>query len=143
VDRLDGLKLDRIRLSRSQWEAVVSEAEHLAPEEACGLLAGDARGKVEMVFPVTNALHSPVRFRMDAQEQLKALLQIEANDWQLIAIYHSHPRGPDKPSMTDVQEAYYPEAVTIILFVSEGGWRGRGFYIRGRDVDEVPIIILE
>jgi proteasome lid subunit RPN8/RPN11 len=143
VDRLDKVELDQIRLTRSQWEGIVHEAERLAPEEACGLLAGDATGKVEMVLPVTNALHSSVRFRMDAQEQLKAFLQIETDGWQLIAIYHSHPRGPDRPSVTDVHEAYYPDAVNIILFVADGGWRCRGFYIRDGDIDEVPVRLME
>ena len=143
MDRLDGLRLDRIRLSRSQWESVVVEAERLAPEETCGLLAGPADGKVEMVFPVTNILRSPVLFRMDAYEQLKAFQQIEENGWELLGIYHSHPRGPDQPSITDIREAYYPEAVNIIIFATGGGWRCRGFYIRDGGIDEIPVVILE
>jgi hypothetical protein len=44
-----------------------------APLEACGLVAGQP-GRGVAVFPITNELHSPVRYRMDPHEQLAAFL---------------------------------------------------------------------
>ena len=84
---------------------------------ACGLLAGtalDGVGQVKIAIPVSNALHSPVRFRMAAEEQLAAFLHIEELGFELLAIYHSHPHGPASPSSTDLAEAFYPEALTLI-----------------------------
>ena len=39
-------------------------------EEACGLVAGHRSDQLA-VFPITNVLHSPVRFQMDPEQQLK------------------------------------------------------------------------
>jgi proteasome lid subunit RPN8/RPN11 len=129
-----------LALTQSQWEQLCAEAERVAPEEACGLLAwkGD---RVEAVIPVTNALHSPVRYRMDPSEQIKAFLEIEQQGWELVGIYHSHPQGPEVPSPTDKAEAFYPELVYLILSGKDGIWRCRGFFIKNGEVDEVPIWI--
>jgi len=116
------------------------QAERLAPQEVCGLLAGSGV-EVLRVYSVTNILHSPVRYRMDPAEQLKVFLEIEENGWELVGIYHSHPKGPDLPSITDLREAYYPDAVFLILFPGAGTWRCRGFRIREGEVHEVRVRI--
>jgi proteasome lid subunit RPN8/RPN11 len=52
---------------------------------------------------------------MNPHQQIEALLALEAAGWQLLAIYHSHPQGPELPSATDIALAFYPEAVNIIV----------------------------
>jgi proteasome lid subunit RPN8/RPN11 len=127
-------------LTYAQWVVLCAEVERIAPEEACGLLAGQG-SRIEAVIPVTNALHSQVRYRMDPAEQVKAFLEIERRGWELIGIYHSHPVGPDVPSQTDKAEAFYPESVYLILSGQTGRWQVRGFFIRNDQVDEVPVRI--
>lgn len=109
-------------------------------EEACGLVAGERLTSTK-VFPVTNELHSPVRYRLDPQEQLEVLIEIEENDWDLLAIYHSHLRGPDQPSATDVAEAMYPGVIHLIWFPRAAEWVCRGFLIESGKINEVQIII--
>jgi proteasome lid subunit RPN8/RPN11 len=116
------------------------EVSERAPEEACGLIAGRDNTAWE-VIPVTNALHSPVRYRMDPQEQLEAFNRIEELGLEILAIYHSHPAGPTHPSLTDIAEAFYPDTVYIIWFRSGQGWNCRGFRISEEEVEEVPIYI--
>ena len=65
-----------------------------APEEACGLLAGEVEGgfyKTHMVLPITNYLHSHTSFQLDPQEQLDAfkdslngaiVMMGKARDWE-------------------------------------------------------------
>lgn len=132
--------INQLYLTQTQWELLCAEAERHAPEEACGLLAGQGE-RVQAVIPVTNALHSQFRYRMEPGEQLKAFLEIERQEWELIGIYHTHPRGPDGPSQTDITEAYYPESVYLILSGKESGWRCRGFFIWGDQITEVAIEI--
>lgn len=110
------------------------------PEEACGLIGGLDSHALE-VFPTTNVLHSPVRYRVDPREQLEIFQLIDERDWELLAIYHSHPEGPARPSATDIKEAFYPEAVHLIWFRSEGEWICMGFLIQEGNVTEVPIHI--
>lgn len=109
-----------------------SEAlQHLTaclPEEGCGLLGGKD-GAAEIFLPITNALHSPVRYRMDPLEQLRALKRLDSLSLDLLAILHSHPTGPPHPSPTDVSEFMYPGAVTLIASHAAGGWQLAAFLI--------------
>lgn len=91
------------------------------PEEACGLLGGQLGdpstgrpARCQAVVPVPNALHSPVRFRMAPEEQLKAFYWLEQQQLDLLAIFHSHPTGPSHPSRTDLAEFAYPGVLYLI-----------------------------
>ena len=110
------------------------------PEEACGLLAGLGREVLEVV-QITNELHSRYRFRMEPGEQIRALQSFEERGLELIAIYHSHPHGPERPSATDVAEAAYPEAVNLIWSGQGGEWRCQGFLIRDGQVQGVKLTL--
>lgn len=88
------------------------------PDEACGFIAG-RETKAERLFPIENVCHSPVAFRMEPVQQIKAMLKMEAEGLDLLAIYHSHPAGPAYPSQTDVAMAYYPEAVQLIVSLED------------------------
>ncbi len=116
--------------------------EHVAaclPEEACGLLGGLA-GRVLRVYPVPNALHSPVRYRMEARAQVQAQHDIERRGWEMLGVYHSHPRGPAAPSPTDAAEAAYPQCAWLIWSMDEAGaWQCRAFRIAAGRVAPLPL----
>jgi proteasome lid subunit RPN8/RPN11 len=78
---------------------------------------------------------------MHPEEQLNAFLHFEAQGWELVGIYHSHPQGPDSPSAADLAEAYYPESVYLIWSHHQGSWRCRGFQIRDLQFIEVELIV--
>ena len=128
---------------RIPLELRTAMVDHLAaclPEEGCGMLAG--RGSLgSRVIPVDNELHSPVAFRMNPQEQLQAFLRMEEDGLELLAIFHSHPRGPQTPSPTDVAEFAYPEAVSIIAVPVDGGWILRGFQMDERGFTEIDLAL--
>lgn len=130
----------RLELTSEQWAIMKAEVERLAPEEACGIILG--RGsKAEVVIPVTNILRSPVRYLMEPKEQLAALERMEREGYDLLAIYHSHPRGPEEPSATDIAEAYYPDSLYLIWYRTNGEWQCRAFWIRDGESSETPVII--
>ena len=95
-------------------EELLAHATALLPEEACGLLAG-RDGRATRFYPVENARHSPVAYDMKPRALVRAVLAIEAEGLELLAIYHSHPSGPARPSATDIAQAYYPEQAYLIL----------------------------
>lgn len=111
-----------------------------APLEACGLLAGD-QDSVETVIRIRNADHSPVRFRMDAQEQYNAFEWIDAQGLDLVGIFHSHPSGPETASPTDISEAAY-EVVHVIWSRTGRKWSAHGFWIEGGQVTKVELQVL-
>lgn len=127
-----------LRLKEVHWEQMHSHAAELAPQEACGLIAG--RSNLGMkVYPLTNALHSPTRFRLDPREQLQAFFDIETRGWQLLAVYHSHPNGPAIPSTIDVREAYYPQIYNLIWSRIQENWICRAFHIQDGTVSEARL----
>jgi proteasome lid subunit RPN8/RPN11 len=133
-----------MRIAVKDWEEMRSDVALKAPQEACGMIAGQVEGniyQVKAVIPATNVLRSPVRFRIDPQEQLAAFNRFEEQDWELLGIYHSHPNGPDEPSPTDIAEAFYPEAVYLIWSCRTGAWNCRGFMIRDGAVSEISLLL--
>lgn len=136
-------EIDRgLELSQPHWEQMRLDVIQHAPEEACGLVAGIHRQSMG-IFPVENILHSPVRFRMDPQEQVNTLNLIEQNGWELLAIYHSHPAGPEEPSPTDIAELAYPEAIYLIWYPHGQSWTCKGYTIAEERVDEVGLHIID
>jgi proteasome lid subunit RPN8/RPN11 len=111
------------------------------PEEACGLLGG-LGDQVRLVLPISNQDRSPMRYRMDPQEQVGAMLHIEDLGYEILGIYHSHPLGPGEPSEADTKEVTYPEAAYLIWSPLEGVWRCRAFDLSSEPVREIPISVL-
>ncbi len=128
-------------LTQRQLDEIVAHAQGLAPEEACGLLGG-VGGRVLGVYPVENALHSPLAYSMEPQAQVETMMLIEELGWDLLGIFHSHPAGPAIPSQTDVRQAYYPESLTVILAPGrDRAWQARAFRIDEGRVEEAQVVI--
>jgi proteasome lid subunit RPN8/RPN11 len=107
-----------LHLTEDQVKEMIRHAQREYPNEACGLLAGrDSR--VEKVYQMTNAEHSPVTYRLDPEEQFRAFMEIEEAGWELVAIYHSHSHSPAYPSATDLELAFYPDSLHLIISLAD------------------------
>jgi proteasome lid subunit RPN8/RPN11 len=128
-----------LSLPRTFADAIIVQARSEHPNEACGLLAG-TNGTATKAFPMTNAERSPVIYRIDPKEQFRVFKEIEDEGLDLVAIYHSHTRSPAYPSATDVAQAYYPEAVYLIVSLADQDAPDlRGFRISDGKVAEEPL----
>jgi proteasome lid subunit RPN8/RPN11 len=107
-----------LHLTEEQAEEMICHARREYPNEACGLLAGKD-GRVEKVYQMTNADHSPVTYRLDPEEQFRVLMEIEEEGWELLAIYHSHSHSPAYPSATDLELAFYPDSLYLIISLAD------------------------
>jgi proteasome lid subunit RPN8/RPN11 len=136
---MSGTSLD---ISEDLYRTMLNHVEKEKPLEACGLLAGKG-SKVLIVRAISNILNSPIRFRMEPQEQITAFNEFEVNDWDLLAIYHSHPKGPAFPSNTDISEAFYPEAISVIWSCYSGKWNCRAWRISSGKIDEINLHIYQ
>jgi len=121
-------------------DAVLAHAAFCAPEEACGLLAGDADGRLRMVYCLTNARHSPVAYTIEPEEHFRALRHAEANGWELVGAFHSHPYSEAFPSATDRRLAAEPDWIYLIAsLVGPDSSRLRGYFLRNGTVEEEPL----
>lgn len=112
-----------LRMQASMLHEVVAHLTATLPNEGVGLIAaapGRDVGRAVAFFPGTNLDHSPTRYTMDPAEVLNAFREMGANGWTLGAIAHSHPRSAPIPSSTDLREAYYPDALLLIIGFADG-----------------------
>jgi proteasome lid subunit RPN8/RPN11 len=100
-------------LSPGLLDEIIQHSKSAYPREGCGLIAGIKPSFVGGRFP------SASEFEMDPAELIKALREMRNAGEELVAIYHSHPHGPARPSKTDVQRAFYPDAAHLIVSLAE------------------------
>lgn len=134
--------MNTIHLPPELYESLLAQIDERYPEEACGLIAG-RDNRAARHYPVENILHSPVAFEMEPIQQIRAMLAMEAAGLELLAIYHSHPNGPARPSPSDIAQAYYPETMQIIISLSDRARPSlRAFMIRDGHVREAQCLIV-
>lgn len=104
-----------LTLPRTFYEAMVDHVQAVYPQEGCGLLAGEENGRLTHHYPIHNQLQSQTAYDMEPTAQIQAMLHMEKQGWELLAIYHSHPHSPATPSPTDVAQAYYPDTIQLII----------------------------
>ena len=133
------MEKDVLHIKRPLFQAMIAHLQAQYPLEACGIFAGLANQAVRL-YAIDNILASPVAYEMDPQQQLQAMIDLEEHGWEMVAIFHSHPTGPEQPSPTDVAQAYYPECVYIIAsLVNQEQPVVRGFRIENGRYDEVAL----
>ena len=130
-----------MQLDRTLLEQIVAQARDEAPNECCGIIAAQA-GKAVAVHPAANAAASPLRYEMDGMEQYRIQTAIEDAGHELGAIYHSHTRIAPYPSQTDINLAFYPEALYVIVGVAGDAPDVRAFRIVDGEVSEQPLEVL-
>lgn len=111
------------------------------PNECCGIVAS-VNGTAVKVFRATNAEASAVRYSLDPREQYGITMEIEEQGWELGAIYHSHTRSEAYPSQTDVNLAFYPDALYVIVSVRKpDDPQVRAFRIADERIEEVGLAV--
>ena len=109
----------RIRIRRSDYEAIVAYAKANLPEEACGLIAGtktdDGERRIEKVYFLENIDHTNEHFSMSPKDQLKAVKDMRGRGLSPLGNWHSHPETPSRPSQEDIRLAYDSTASYLIL----------------------------
>ncbi|CAN5704690.1 hypothetical protein BH23CHL2_BH23CHL2_13000 [soil metagenome] len=134
----------RISLPAEIRDEIIAHARRELPNEACGLVAF-AEDRPVKVFPGTNVLGSPTRYRMADAEVIRAIEEIDGQSWRLGAIYHSHPSSPATPSETDLDEANWPNTMMLIVSLAASEPELRAYRVTEdrQQFSEVDIEILQ
>lgn len=124
-------------------DELIAHAREDLPNECCGLVAAED-GTAVKVFRAENSAASPLRYGLDPREQYRLMMEIEDKGWSLGAIYHSHTRSAAYPSQTDVNLAFYPDALYVIVSLQDDQNPDvKAFRIVDEKIDEVPLEIIQ
>jgi proteasome lid subunit RPN8/RPN11 len=125
-------------MPRALYEEMVAHAVAEAPNECCGMIAS-RDGEAVAIHRMTNAAASPLKYVMEPQEQYRVQTAIEDAGLELGAIYHSHTRSAPYPSQTDINLAFYPDSLYIIVGVAAADPEVRAYTIRDGEVRETRL----
>jgi len=104
-----------VKIKRHVIAGIEKQAWECSPFECCGLLAGRT-DVIEQLYRLTNTAETPeTRYFADPRGIFHAQKLMRTRGEKLLGIYHSHSKSPAYPSPTDVEQAYYPEAVYFII----------------------------
>ncbi|MHB8410311.1 MAG: M67 family metallopeptidase [Candidatus Acidiferrales bacterium] len=131
-----------VRVRREIISRMREEVRVKPEQECCGMLAG-RDGIITRILPARNALDSATAYEIAPEELFRLMRQIRADDLEMMGIYHSHPRGENRPSSRDIECAYYPgTAYFIVSPLADAAQPVRAFSIRDGFVAELQIEIL-
>ena len=134
-----------IKLSKNDYEKMLSHAKSEFPNEACGLIAGEISGDdkiIKKVYLLTNVDHSNEHFTLDPKEQLAAVKDMRKNGFSPLGNWHSHPESPSRPSDEDKRLAYDSTASYMILSLMDiESPVLNSFKIRGENAEKEELVI--
>jgi len=107
-----------IKIKKEIIEKLIEHAEKEKPLEACGYLCGKD-GIGDTIFELTNIDASPEHFSFDPKDQFRVIKESRNLGIKPLAVYHSHPATPGRPSAEDIKLAYDPEISYIIVSLAE------------------------
>jgi [CysO sulfur-carrier protein]-S-L-cysteine hydrolase len=129
-----------MRIGRDLYDEMIQHARDEAPNECCGML-GSRDGQVVRLYRARNAAASPLRYEIDGPDQYRIQMEIDGSNLELGAIYHSHTRTDPYPSQTDINLAFYPDALYVIVGLAGEEPQVRAFSIRDGRVDEAELVV--
>jgi proteasome lid subunit RPN8/RPN11 len=110
-------------LSAAIIQAIVDHARGEDPNEACGVIIGDryaAEGGRALRFEAArNKAASPYLYEIDPDDLLRLTIETDDAGKVFWAIVHSHTHTPARPSPTDIRQAFYPDALYILVSLSD------------------------
>lgn len=112
-----------VELPRAIRDGIVAHARAEYPNEAAGLIIGDAPaaagGRALRYQATRNKAASPLRYEIDPDDLYRLTVATDDADEVFWAIVHSHTHTRAVPSPTDVGLAFYPDALYLLVSLSE------------------------
>jgi [CysO sulfur-carrier protein]-S-L-cysteine hydrolase len=100
-------------------QQLIDHARAEVPNEACGVIVGDAPasdgGTTLRWEPTKNSAASPSRYEVDPDELYRLTVATDDAGEAFWAIVHSHTHTAARPSATDIGQAFYPDALYILV----------------------------
>jgi proteasome lid subunit RPN8/RPN11 len=112
-----------VSLPAELLQAMIDGARADYPNESCGLILGDtvaaAGGRALRFVPTRNAAVSPYRYEIHPDDLYRLSLESDDADEVFWGIVHSHTHTQAVPSPTDIGLALYPDALYLLVSLSD------------------------
>jgi proteasome lid subunit RPN8/RPN11 len=105
-----------MRIAPELYQELIEHAQAEAPNECCGMI-GARDGEAVKVYRAINEAASPLRFVISYDEQRRIYDELDADELELGALYHSHTRTAPEPSQTDVAYGQNPALAGITWII--------------------------
>ncbi len=109
-----------LKIPKAVHDDIISHAKEGFPIEVCGILGG-RDGVVSAIYRMTNTDQSNEHFTMEPREQFSVVKELRTGGLEMLAIYHSHPETPARPSEEDIRLALTPNVSYLIVSLAEPG----------------------
>lgn len=130
---------DAVGIRAAARAAIVAHAVEAAPRECCGLLIG-ADGVVEEAARARNVRDGHTTYQVDPADHFAAIRRARSQGRAVVGAYHSHPRSPAVPSVTDLDEAHDPAFLHVIVSLAQpGGPDVRAYRLQAGRYGAVPL----
>ena len=111
-----------VSLTAAQLAFLADAAEQAFPAECCGLLVGTGQRNITVtrLIPAPNLLSADTtdRFELDPRVRFETERALRGTSERIVGHWHSHPNGSAIPSPADLEQAWEPELIWLILGVT-------------------------
>ncbi len=122
-------------------DAVLAHAREAEPLECCGILLGEGERIVSAVRARNVADDPARRFLIDPVEHMAARRTARGLGLTVVGFYNSHPHSEATPSQTDIAEASYPDAASLIVGRKGEQVEARLFRLRDSTIETLELEI--
>lgn len=129
-----------MKISKKIINKIYDHGKKEAPIEACGYLAG-INNEVINYYPMQNIDQSNEHFTLDPQEQFNVMKKVRVKGLEILAVYHTHPGSPARPSVEDIKLAFDPGIMYVIISLLEDKNNIKAFrIINGQGIEQRLIV---
>ena len=131
-----------IRIPQAIHDDMIAHAREGFPLEVCGILGGEGES-VSAIYRMTNTDASNEHFMMEPREQFAVIKDLRAKGLTMLAIYHSHPETPARPSEEDIKLALTPDISYLIISLAAADAVAKSFKISAGNVqmEQIEVIV--
>ena len=107
-----------LQIPQNIHDDLIAHAREGFPLEVCGILGGNG-DKVSAIYRMTNTDASNEHFMTEPREQFSVVKDLRTKGLAMLAIYHSHPETPARPSEEDIKLALTPDVSYVIISLAD------------------------
>ena len=129
-----------LKIPKNIEKELIEHAKNGFPLEVCGILGGIS-DEAKEIYKMENVDASSEHYMMDPKEQFAVIKDLRAKGLNMLAIYHSHPESPARPSEEDIRLALTPNvSYVIVSLLDRENISVRSFKINEKVIEEDIII---